>query len=80
MVGNGDKAPVMQDPLPESDLAYFVRLTIISISGAAMVKYGSLIINAPFHPDAGVALALVFGPPLIYSLILFLDNQRLSKL
>lgn len=36
-----------------------------SLSGAALIKYGSLAIDAPFNPTGGVALAMTLGPPIV---------------
>ena len=33
-------------------------------AGAAAIKYGSLFLDAPFHPDPAVALAMTVGPPI----------------
>lgn len=40
-----------------------------------MVKYGSLLLDTPFEPTVGPALALVFGPPVVYSLYLLTRQQ-----
>lgn len=42
---------------------YFVgKLALLSIVGAYVVKYGSLLIDAPFDADNRVALAIIFVP------------------
>ena len=49
--------------------------------GAVVIKYGSLLLDAPFHPDAGLGLALVLGPCLIYSIaLLYKSRQETSDL
>lgn len=40
------------------------------LAGAAAIKYGSLVFELPFHPNAAVALTLVLGTPAAYSLFL----------
>jgi hypothetical protein len=39
-------------------------------AGAALIKYGSLVFELPFHPNVAVALTLVLGTPAAYSLFL----------
>ena len=36
-------------------------------AGGAAIKYGSLSFDLPFQPSFPVALALIFGPCLVYS-------------
>lgn len=38
--------------------------------GAAAIKYGSLFLDAPFHPDPALALAMTVGPPVAVALAL----------
>ena len=37
---------------------------LFHLSGAAAIKYGSLALDAPFHPDPVLAAVMVVGPPL----------------
>ena len=48
-------------------------------AGAAVVKYGSLLLDAPFQPDAGLGLTLVIGPCLIYSIALLYKSREESE-
>ena len=49
-------------------------------AGAAIIKYGSLVLDAPFQPDAGLGLTLVIGPCLVYSIaLLFKSRQETSS-
>ncbi len=48
----------------DSDALFLLKLLAVSFSTAAAVKYGSLLIDAPFRPEAGAAAALVLAPPL----------------
>lgn len=51
---------------------------MMSSAGAAVVKYGSLFLDAPFQPDAGLGLTLVLGPCLIYSIALLYKSREES--
>lgn len=44
-------------------------------SGAAVIKYGSLLISLPFEPSAAVALLLVLGTPSAYAVYLLAFKQ-----
>jgi hypothetical protein len=46
-------------------------------AGALAIKYGSLLLDLPFEPNAAVALAVVLGTPAAYSLCLL--TQKGSK-
>ncbi len=49
-------------------------------AGAVVIKYGSLLLDAPFQPDAGLGLTLVLGPCLVYSIaLLFRSRQKSSS-
>ncbi|KAK9841496.1 hypothetical protein WJX74_006760 [Apatococcus lobatus] len=61
-----------------SDTSFLIKLLFISIGGAAVVKYGSLLLDAPFQPDAGLGLTLVLGPCLIYSIALLYKSREES--
>lgn len=47
-----------------------LHVCCVLTTGAAAIKYGSLVFELPFHPNAVVALALVLGTPAAYSLFL----------
>lgn len=47
-----------------------------SSPGAAAVKYGSLALDAPFHPDPALAAALVVLPTLAYGAWLIVVGQK----
>lgn len=53
-----------------TDLAFVAKLAVISVGGAAAIKYGSLLLDAPFDANWALALLLVFGPPAGYALFL----------
>lgn len=44
-------------------------------AGAAVVKYGSLLSSVPFNPDGTLALTVVLGPPLAYSMYILLRGH-----
>jgi hypothetical protein len=53
-----------------SETLYCPVMRHASSTGAALVKYGSLLTDALFHPNTAVAVGLVFGPPLLYAVYL----------
>jgi len=60
----------------ESDFMFVAKLTILSFSGGAVIKYGSLLSPIPFSADATLAALLVAGPPLAYGAMLLLSSNR----
>lgn len=50
----------------DSDLAYVAKLALFSFVGAAVIKYGSLLIALPHEPNLAVALGAALGTPLVY--------------
>ena len=46
----------------QQDWYFLGKLALVSIAGAYAVKYGSLLIDAPFEADNRVALAIIFVP------------------
>ena len=58
--------PPPPPPAADSDPVFLAKLLAISFSGAAAVKYGSLFLETPFHPDLGLAAAFVVLPTLAY--------------
>ena len=60
----------------DSDLTFVAKLTILSFSGGAVIKYGSLLSPIPFSADATLAALLVAGPPLAYGALLLLSSNR----
>ncbi len=40
-----------------------------------MVKYGSLLLDAPFHPSATLALGCIVVPTIVFSLALALKSR-----
>lgn len=51
---------------PDSNPVFLAKLALVSFSGAAVIKYGSLFLNAPFHPDPALAATLVLAPTAAY--------------
>jgi hypothetical protein len=58
-----------------SDAAFVSKLAVASVGAAAIVKYGSLGIDAFYAPSLTVALCLVFAPVLAFSLVLLRTGQ-----
>jgi len=46
----------------DTDFVFVGKLAAISVAGAFAVKYGSLLIDAPFEADIRVALGIIFIP------------------
>mmetsp|Transcript_45106 Transcript_45106/g.143655 ORF Transcript_45106/g.143655 Transcript_45106/m.143655 type:complete len:179 (-) Transcript_45106:1230-1766(-) len=46
----------------DSDAAFLLKLLVLSVGGAYLVKYGSLLVDFPFEPSVGLALAIIFIP------------------
>jgi Flp pilus assembly protein protease CpaA len=53
-----------------SELGFLLKLFVLSTVGAAAVKYGSLVIDTPFQPNAAVAFTLITAPCLVYAVIM----------
>jgi hypothetical protein len=68
--------PSSAPPPPDSDPAFLAKLLAISFTGAAAVKYGSLLLEAPFHPEPGLAAAFVILPTLAYWAVLASEAGR----
>ena len=49
-------------PLPQ-DALFLGKLLLVAFVGGAVVKYGSLLIDLPFQPNAAAACAIVLLPP-----------------
>lgn len=61
----------------DSDAVYLAKFAASSLAGAALIKYGSLFISPPSHPDGKAAAALVVLPTLFYCLLLALwSNEK----
>lgn len=61
------------------DPAFLVKLALVSTTGAALVKYGSLYLDAPFHPTAAAAAGAVSLPTLAYGALLAVEAARTVK-
>ena len=46
------------------------------VAGAAAVKYGSLLLDAPFQPNLALALSIVASPVAAYSVFLLLKSRE----
>ncbi|GLI64687.1 hypothetical protein VaNZ11_008041 [Volvox africanus] len=56
------------------DITFIGKVAGISFAGAAAIKYGSLILDIPFQPNALLAMLLVLGPPAAYALLLWMNS------
>lgn len=45
-------------------------MTLFVCAGSITVKYGSLLIDVPFQPNAIIALALILAPTAVFSAVL----------
>jgi hypothetical protein len=61
------------------DAAFLAKLVAVSFAGAAALKYGSLFLSAPFHPDSTLAAAMVILPTAAYGAILAVEAGRTVK-
>lgn len=55
-----------------SNFSFVLNLFAVSIGGAALIKWGSLVVplgNLPFHPDPVIATAMVVVPPTVFALL-----------
>lgn len=60
----------------ESDALYLAKFAASSVAGAALIKYGSMFISPPSHPDGKAAAALVVLPTLFYCLLLAVWSSK----
>eukprot|EP00889_Picochlorum_renovo_P000421 jgi/Picre1/27451/NNA_000418.t1 len=44
-----------------------IQLFTVSVVGGAVIKYGSLIISLPFHPDGFIAVSIIAFPPACFA-------------
>lgn len=51
----------------DSDALFLLKLLVVSAVGGATIKWGSLLVDAPFHPNAAAALAIVALPPALWA-------------
>jgi hypothetical protein len=61
------------------DWSYVSKALAWSFVLGVLVKYGSLFISLPFHPDIRAASAFVVIPEVILALDLFWQGQRISQ-
>ena len=54
-------APRMQDAL------FLGKLLLVAFVGGATIKYGSLLIDLPFQPNAAAAWTIVLMPPVVWA-------------
>jgi hypothetical protein len=44
--------------------------------GGAFIKYGSLLIDTPFQPNPVLAVSIILGTPLAYSIYFLTQGQQ----
>eukprot|EP00611_Tribonema_gayanum_P019384 TRINITY_DN3348_c0_g1_i1.p1 TRINITY_DN3348_c0_g1~~TRINITY_DN3348_c0_g1_i1.p1 ORF type:complete len:401 (-),score=103.01 TRINITY_DN3348_c0_g1_i1:104-1306(-) len=54
--------PVTVDPSEANDATFYGQLVAMTVIGAALVKWGELLVDFPFEPTYATAAALIFGP------------------
>lgn len=60
----------------ESDAAFAGKLVAVSFGAGALLKYGSLALTTPFHPDGLKAGAIVIIPVLAYTAWLIIKGSQ----
>eukprot|EP00884_Botryococcus_braunii_P000072 jgi/Botrbrau1/10065/Bobra.0355s0020.1 len=77
--GPPQKAPVNPwagvEMINDTDTKFVLKLLVVSFAGAAAVKYGSLLSSVPFSPDPTLAITVVLGPPILYSLYILVRGH-----
>ena len=63
----------------DSDALYLAKFAASSVAGAALIKYGSMFISPPSHPDGRAAAALVALPTLFYCLLLAVWSRKMEE-
>ena len=69
-------AATSSDSDGDSDALYLAKFAASSVAGAALIKYGSMFISPPSHPDGRAAAALVALPTLFYCLLLAVWSRK----
>ncbi|GMH35091.1 hypothetical protein BSKO_02959 [Bryopsis sp. KO-2023] len=60
----------------EPDNLFLFKLLGLSTGGALFIKYGSLLIDAPFTSNAPLALGMIYGPTLVFAIWLALRSSE----
>ncbi|KAG2446485.1 hypothetical protein HYH02_008476 [Chlamydomonas schloesseri] len=68
---NGDRGPGAFGNDGNSDVVFVAKLAAVSFGGAALIKYGSLVLDVPFEPNGLLAMTLVLGPPIAYAALMY---------
>ncbi|GAB4820371.1 hypothetical protein N2152v2_007417 [Parachlorella kessleri] len=51
----------------DSDVTFVLKLAAVSFTTGAAIKYGSLLLDAPFQHDPVLALTIMVTPPTLYA-------------
>ena len=54
-------------PRPTQDALFLGKLLLVAFVGGCTIKYGSLLIDLPFQPNAAAAWAIVLLPPVVWA-------------
>lgn len=49
---------------------------VVLLPGGAFIKYGSLLIDTPFQPSPLLAVSVVLGTPMAYSIYFLTQGQQ----
>ncbi|BDA40688.1 hypothetical protein COCOBI_01-3410 [Coccomyxa sp. Obi] len=61
--------------IKESDAAFLLKLLILSFSGSAVIKYGSLLLDTPFQPSLPLAITIICAPCIAFAVLLSLKSK-----
>lgn len=75
-VGNVVAVSATSSDSDDSDALYLAKFAASSVAGAALIKYGSMFISPPSHPDGRAAAALVVLPTLLYCVLLSVWSNK----
>lgn len=60
----------------DSDVLFVAKLAMVSFALGAGIKYGSLLLDAPFEANPLLALIIVGAPPISFAAYLLLGQRR----
>ncbi|KAK9690407.1 hypothetical protein RND81_09G125600 [Saponaria officinalis] len=73
---NSNKPDSSSPSTLQDDLKYLLKLGVGSVSGAALIKYGSAAVPDITRPDIYTALLMISTPPLIAVLLLARESRK----
>lgn len=63
------------DPAPQDDLEFLLKLVAGSFAGAAAIKYGSILVPEITRPNITQALTMISAPVIVAVLILIKESR-----